>query len=163
FAHRIVQGIFSDGGPQARDLRARELRSPDRLGGASARVVATKFLQGGILVAKNPDQPGGGAPFVRAIVSDPNSVPDVMLLYGYVGASSEAEHERLYLRIDLSNYVEIPKSAILHRAAAPTEQDPHGGVTLWVKQDAKLVYKMAPGAQALAHYFAGQIQAAAVI
>jgi hypothetical protein len=114
-------------------------------------------------MARRPDQPGNRAPFVREIVSDPNSVPDVMLLYGYLGASSEPEHERLYLRADLAQYVEIPTSAILRRMDAPAEQDPHGGVTLWVKQDAKLIYKLAPGAQALAHYFAGQIQAGAAL
>ena len=99
-----------------------------------------------------------GAAFVREVVRDPNNVPDVTMLYGYIGASSEAGHERVYLSPDLSNYVEVPESAILHRAVAPKEQDPHGGATLWVKKDAALVYKMAPAAQALAHYFAGAIQ-----
>jgi hypothetical protein len=112
-------------------------------------------------MAKAPDQPASGTPFVRDVVSDPNNVPDLMLLYGYLGASSVAEHERLYLSADLSNYVEIPKSAILHRAAATAEQDPHGGVTLWVKKDAKLIAKMAAGA--LAHFFTGRIQADAPV
>jgi len=58
---------------------------------------------------------------------------------------------------DLSNLVEIPGSAILHRLALRQNRT-HGGITLWVRKDAKLVYKMAPGAQALAHYFAGQIR-----
>jgi hypothetical protein len=96
-----------------------------------------------------------------ANVSDPKNVPDVMLLYGYLGASSEEGHERLYLSPDLTNYVEVPRDAVLHQMAAPKEQDPHGGVTLWVKKDAKLIYKMAPAAEALAHYFAGAVQAAA--
>ena len=93
------------------------------------------------------------------IVTDPKNVPDVMLLYGYPGASSEDGHERLYLSPDLANYIEIPASAILHRMAAPKEQDANGGMTLWVRKDAALIYKMAPAAQALAHYFAGAIQA----
>jgi hypothetical protein len=105
----------------------------------------------------------GGAEFVRRIVTDPNSVPDVMRLYGYLGASSEPEHDRLYLSPDLTNYVEVPTSAILHRMAIPAAQDPHGAVTLWVKRDAALVYKMAPAAQALAHYFAGAINAQAAM
>ena len=113
-------------------------------------------------MAQPPRQPGAeGAAFVRDIVSDPNNVPDVMLLYGYLGASSEEGHERLYLGADLTNYVEVPANAVLHRMAAPKEQDPHGGTTLWVKKDAKLIYKMAPAAQALANYFAGAIQAQA--
>src|SRR5262249_32734857 len=107
-------------------------------------------------------QPGANAAsFVRDIVSDPNNVPDVMLLYGYLGASSEEDHERLYLSRDLTNYVEVPKAAILHQMAAPKEQDPHGAVTLWVRKEAALIYKRAPAAQALAHYFAGAIQAQA--
>jgi hypothetical protein len=101
------------------------------------------------------------AAFVREIVSDPKAVPDVMLLYGYLGASSEEDHERLYLSPDLTNYVEIPTSAILHQVVAPKEQDPNGGATLWVKKDAALVYKMAPAADAVAHFFAGAIQAGA--
>ena len=114
-------------------------------------------------MAQAPRQTGGegAADFIRHIVTDPKNVPDVTLLSGYLGASSEEGHERLYLSPDLTNYVEIPQAAILHRAPLPTEQDAHGGVTLWVKKDAALQYKMAPAAQALANYFAGAIQAGA--
>jgi hypothetical protein len=101
-------------------------------------------------MARAPQNPGGDANFIRQIVSDPKNVPDVTLLTGYLGASSEEGHERLYLSPDLSNYVEIPKAAILHQVPLPAEQDAHGGVTLWVKKDAALQYKMAPAAQALA-------------
>jgi hypothetical protein len=112
-------------------------------------------------MAQAPQSPGGNDNFIRHIVSDPKNVPDVTLLTGYLGASSEEGHERLYLSPDLTNYVEIPKAAILHQAPLPKEQDAHGGVTLWVKKDAALQYKMAPAAQALANYFAGAIQAGA--
>ena len=111
-------------------------------------------------MADKPVQPNkGDGSFVDRIVSDPNNVPDVMLLYGYPGASSEEGHERLYFGADLAKYVEIPADAILHRTLASKEQDPHGGMTLWVRKDAALIHKMAPGAQALAHFFAGAIQA----
>jgi hypothetical protein len=112
-------------------------------------------------MAQQPRRPSAdAAPFVRDIVSDPKNVPDVILLYGYLGTSSEEGHDRLYLSPDLTNYVEVPKDGVLHQMAAPKEQDPHGGVTLWVKKDAKLTYKMSPAAQALAHYFSGAVQAA---
>jgi hypothetical protein len=103
----------------------------------------------------------GEAEFVRQIVTDPRNVPDVMRLYGYLGASSEENHERLYLNPDLSVYVEVPTGTILHRMSASAEQDPNHGVTLWVRRDAALVYKMAPAAQALANYFVGAIAGAA--
>jgi hypothetical protein len=112
-------------------------------------------------MAQAPQSPGGNDNFIRHIVTDPKNVPDVMLLTGYLGASSEEDHERLYRSLDLSNYVEIPKAAILHQVPLPKEQDAHGGVTVWVKNDAALQYKMAPAAQALANYFAGAIQAGA--
>ena len=99
-----------------------------------------------------------GADFVRSIVTDPANVPDVMRLQGYAGASSEAGHERLYLNADLSAYVEIPKDAVVHRAPASVG-DPLGAEMLWVRQDAALKHKAAPAANALAHYFAGAIQA----
>ena len=111
-------------------------------------------------MAQAPQSPGGNDNFIRRIVTDPKNVPDVMLLTGYLGASSEEAHERLYLSADLTNYVEIPNTAILHQAPLPKEQDAHGGVTLWVRKRA-LQYKMAPAAQALANYFAGAIQAGA--
>ena len=34
----------------------------------------------------------GGENFVHHIVADPKNVPDVMMLYGYPGASSEEGH-----------------------------------------------------------------------
>src|SRR5271165_875051 len=112
-------------------------------------------------MAQAPRAENGGN-FVRHIVHDPKNVPDVQMLYGYPGASSEEGHERLYLSPDLSAYVEVPNAAILHRAEAAKEQDPHGGVTLWVKKDAALKYKMAPAQEAaqkaMAWYFAGALQ-----
>ena len=88
-------------------------------------------------MAQAPRQSDGGADFIRQIVSDPKNVPDVMMLIGYLGDSSEEGHERLYLSRDLTNYVEIPKAAILHQAPLPKEQDAYGGVTVWVKKDAR--------------------------
>jgi hypothetical protein len=97
--------------------------------------------------------------FVSSIVTDPKNVPDVTRLYGYLGASSEEDHERLYLNPDLTHYVEVPTQAILYRMTVPADQDPHGAVCLWVKKYATLIYKMSPAANALAHYFAGTIHA----
>src|ERR1700721_4145439 len=105
-----------------------------------------------------PQSPGANDNFIRRIVTDPKNVPDVMLLTGYLGASSQEAHELLHLSPDLTNYVEIPNTAILHQAPLPKEQDAHGGVTLWVRKDAALQYKMAPPAKPLANYFAGATQ-----
>ena len=105
---------------------------------------------------------GGEAEFVRRIVSDPRNVPDVMRLYGYHGASSEEGHDRLYLNLDLSIYVEVPQAGILYSMEVPREQDPNGAVVVWVRRDAALAYKAAPAAQALAQYFTGAIAGGAM-
>jgi len=97
--------------------------------------------------------------FIREFVTDPANVPDVACLYGYLGQSTEEGHERLYQTPSLTPYIEIPAKAILRRQKAAREDDPLGGVTLWVRRDANLIYKMTPTAQAQASYFAGALQA----
>ncbi|HYE14606.1 MAG TPA: hypothetical protein VD968_09220, partial [Pyrinomonadaceae bacterium] len=72
---------------------------------------------------------GGGAEigfddFVARIVRDPNDPPDLLLLSGYLGSSSEEGHVRLYLNEELSRYVEIPEGAIRHTQEIPPEQSP---------------------------------------
>ena len=74
-------------------------------------------------MAQPPRPAANGDNFVRHVVPDPKNVPDVMLLYGYLGASSEEANERLYLSPDLSNYVEVPTASILHRAQSAAEQE----------------------------------------
>jgi hypothetical protein len=114
-------------------------------------------------MARSPSERDGndGDDFVHKIVPDPANVPNVMRLVGYPGASSEANHERLYLTPDLSTYIEVPSEDVLHQMRMPADQDPLGAVVLWVKRDASLKYKMTSGAQALANYFAGAIAGAA--
>src|SRR5689334_15543080 len=50
-----------------------------------------------------PEPPSQQPAFVTALVKDPNQPPDVLLLTGYLGASSEKEHTRLYLDPSLSD------------------------------------------------------------
>jgi hypothetical protein len=61
-------------------------------------------------MAQTPQQPRGNvAPFVQPIVSDPKNVPDVMLLTGYLGASSEEGCKSPYLSPDLSAQLLAPE------------------------------------------------------
>ena len=50
--------------------------------------------------------------FVSKVVSDPKQPPNSLLLIGYLGASSEDNHIRLYFDAQLSDYIEIPQSAM---------------------------------------------------
>ena len=64
-----------------------------------------------------------------------------MRLTGYRGASSEADHVRLYANPDLSAYWEIPQADIVHEVAIPAEADPLGSVTIWLKRDSKAGFR----------------------
>ena len=80
------------------------------------------------------------APFVAKLVADPKAPPDTVLLSGFLGASSDPGHTRLYFAAQLANYVEIPDDAILHEQEMPKEASPLGGSYVWVKRDAQLIY-----------------------
>jgi hypothetical protein len=80
-----------------------------------------------------------GADFVARIVKDPANPPQTAMLTGYVGASSEAGHTRLYFDPGLSSYFEIPNDAILHRQDAD-DASGLGATHLWVRRDAELIY-----------------------
>ena len=82
--------------------------------------------------------PAGAADFIAKIVKDPKDPPQTLMLTGFIGASSEEGHTRLYFDAHLSSYVEIPNDAILHVEPAGTEG--LGASHVWIKRDAMLVY-----------------------
>ena len=82
--------------------------------------------------------PAAGSDFVAKIVKDPKNPPDTLVLTGFLGASSEEAHTRLYFDPGLTNYVEIHNDAILH--TEPAGEDGLGAVYVWIKRDAVLTY-----------------------
>jgi hypothetical protein len=107
---------------------------------------------GRIAMAKSPS---GSADFVARIVKDPKNPPDILVLTGYVGASSEEAHTRLYFDPGLSNYVEIPNDAILH--TEPAGEGGLGAVYVWIKRDAVLTYGPAASQRAKGTFLEGPI------
>jgi hypothetical protein len=95
--------------------------------------------------------------FVGRIVQDPNEPPNVTLLSGYLGSSSEEGHVRLYLDEELSRYVEIPEKAIRHTQELPPEQSPLGGSLVWIDRDAEVVHGAAGAERRKATFLEGQI------
>jgi hypothetical protein len=94
---------------------------------------------------------------VDDLVSDPKNPPEIMLLQGWLGASSEDKHHRLYLDAELSNSLEIPEDAILRTQELPADHNPLGGVWVWVRADAAI--KQGPKLErAYARVLRGQIQ-----
>jgi len=106
-----------------------------------------------------PDSPkkDAAAPLPDRLVPDPKNPPDLTLLQGWLGASSEDRHRRLYLDPELTNSLEIPEDAIVHTQDIPRDTNPLGGDWVWVKADA--VVKEGPGIERLyARFLRGQIQ-----
>jgi hypothetical protein len=102
--------------------------------------------------------PARGADFIASLVKDPKAPPDVLMLTGYLGASSEDAHTRLYLDPHLGSYVEIPDAAILHRQ--PVEQDALGASHVWIERDAQLTYGPARAPRAKGTFLEGPIMQA---
>ena len=112
---------------------------------------------------KGGDQGWGEGPnlrlddFVGRIVQDPNEPPSVTLLSGYLGASSEEGHVRLYFDEELSRYVEIPKEAIRHARELSPAESPLGGSLLWIDRDAEVMHGKAGEKPGAASFFKGWI------
>jgi len=102
------------------------------------------------------NKPTSGS-FVDRLVTDPKNPPDVTLLQGWFGASSEEGSRRLYLDPELTQSLEIPEDAILGVQDIPPEQSALGGSYVWIKSDAQT--KQGPGMEKLwARFLQGQIQ-----
>jgi hypothetical protein len=95
--------------------------------------------------------------FVKKLVPDPKSPPDTLLLCGYLGASSEDNHTRLYFDMELASYVEIPNEAILHTTPMPADQGGLGGSYVWIKRDAEVIHGKVGAERPKAKFFEGPI------
>src|SRR5580700_12076356 len=109
----------------------------------------------------NQDQASGPSPrlddWVSKVVIDPKQTPATVVLFGYLGASSEADAIRLYFDVQLSDWIEIPNSSILYSLALDTAQSPLGGSLVWISRDALVVFPVGAG-QLKAKFLEGEIQ-----
>src|SRR5579863_3140787 len=110
----------------------------------------------------NKDQPPKPTPrldeFVSKIVTDPKQPPNVLSLFGYLGASSQAAHIRLYFDPQLSDWIDIPEDAILFSQAIHKEQSPLGGSLVWIMRDAEVIHAAVGAGQLKAKFLEGRIQ-----
>lgn len=95
--------------------------------------------------------------FVSKIVTDPKNPPNTLLLKGFIGASSEEGHIRLYLDTELSDYIEIPEAAILFSQDVPQEKSPLGGSYVWIQRDTPLVHGPVVAERPRASFLEGRI------
>jgi len=88
-----------------------------------------------------------GDNFVAKLVPDPAKPPDLIRLTGYRGASNQEGSVRLYGNAELSIYWDIPEGDVLYEQPVPSDADPLGAVTLWIKRDSKIVSNQSQQAQ----------------
>lgn len=66
--------------------------------------------------------------------------PDVMVLTGWIGHASSADHIRLYLLADLSEFVEFHVEDIVHHEKIPAAQPSMATTLVWLKRSAEMHY-----------------------
>jgi len=99
--------------------------------------------------------------FTAKVVNDPAKPQDSLLLQGFLGASSEPEHTRVYADITLESYVDVANADIIHIEPLPKEQSPLGGSYLWVKKNADVFPGTGDASRAKAKFLEGPIAAEA--
>lgn len=80
---------------------------------------------------------------VRALVSDPAQLPDVLCLVGLLGRSDHDGIWRIYLTVDLTQYIEVDEVDVLYARSIGSPEDAFGGQAVWVKRTARLRHSVA--------------------
>ncbi|MDB5241781.1 MAG: hypothetical protein JWP57_2406 [Spirosoma sp.] len=78
--------------------------------------------------------------WVGAVRSDPRNMDQLTMLQGYLGASSEAGHIRVYSDDSLNTFVEVPEEAILYSVKMAPAESSLGGSKLWLRADAVITF-----------------------
>jgi hypothetical protein len=94
---------------------------------------------------------------IEKLVVDPSKVPDVQVLVGFLGRSSEAGTWRLYLTLQLNSYVEFSAENVLHTQPLAAAQSPLGVTAVWLKQDATVKHTRTGTRQTQAEFVQGDI------
>ena len=94
---------------------------------------------------------------IQYIIPDPTVMPDVRMLAGFLGQSPRKGYWRLYLTLELNEYVEFSAEDCLHSQPLRTEQNPLGGTIVWIKRDAKLQHTRATPTRTQAEFLQGEV------
>jgi hypothetical protein len=95
------------------------------------------------------------------LVPDPTKLPDLVVLRGYSGKSTQAGFSRLYVDLSFSEFVEVADEDVLARRSL-ADQDALVGTVLWVKRNARLLRATVCLAQEHAAFLTGGITASAL-
>jgi hypothetical protein len=98
--------------------------------------------------------------FVAKVVPDPTKPGETLLLTGFLGASPEPRHTRIYWDASLSSYADINSTDIIHTEPLPKGQSPLGGAYVWVKRSAEVTIGSAGSPTAKGKFFEGPLMSA---
>jgi hypothetical protein len=94
---------------------------------------------------------------IRNLIPDPTAVPDVRVLIGFLGRSPRDKYWRLYLTLELKDYIEFSGEDVVHAQSFGTEQNPLGGSIVWVQRDAKLQHTHTTPTRTQAEFLEGEV------
>jgi len=100
-------------------------------------------------------------PLLAKLRGDPAQTQEsTVRLMGYVGRATRQGCVRLYPSLDdLSQYIDVQESDIVHVEQVPESVMEHGGSSLWVKQSAELVHSRTETTTVQAQFLGGGIAA----
>jgi hypothetical protein len=95
---------------------------------------------------------------VRSLVPDPAQPPDVRLLVGFLGRSTQEHLWRLYVTPKFSEYVEFAEADVVHSRTLPAGPGtPLGGTVVWLKRRGNIVRTRTTSREAQADFLQGSI------
>jgi hypothetical protein len=97
---------------------------------------------------------------VSGLAPDPAAVPDVQVHIGLPGKSVRKGYWRLYLTLELNEYLEIPDADIVHFENLDSDQTPLRGTAVWVKRSAEVAHTRTGPPQMQAEFLAGDLSQA---
>ena len=109
-------------------------------------------------MARNDDgSPLSPDPLVKRLVPNPDEVPDLVAVAGWIGKSTKQTHRRLYLTPSMTAYLEVPTDEIVHAEKIGDVESGLGGTMLWLPRDAKVRLRTSDATPAGSAFLEGMI------
>jgi hypothetical protein len=95
-------------------------------------------------------------PLVKRLVPNPDEVPDLVSITGWLGKGSKKNVLRLYLTPNMGYYLEVDAGDVVHAEKIGKDSD-LGGTVLWLQSDAKVRHHSTDSYRAEHAYLQGEI------
>lgn len=94
---------------------------------------------------------------IQQLVETGVSQEDVKVVVGFFGESDSAGYKRLYLNLELNEYLEIPTTNILYTFSLRTSENPLGGTMIWIKKELNIKHVRLSSLQTQNDFLKGDI------